>query len=173
MFSVACCRSALHHFELRILYKFLFFVNTTMFFSKLTSRCVTAATRQCRVVVAVSAVHHRLLHDGKNATDCGTKKVPNANENFLNKPRRESVRNILQSKPSNQLYQITVSNLLDCCMHYKILWLLQGWVRLVQKTKLTTFAHLDDGSGATRLQLVIPNTLLQKYVFVTRVQILL
>lgn len=36
---------------------------------------------------------------------------------------------------------------------------------MVSKTKLTTFAHLDDGSG-TRLQLVIPNTLLEKFVII-------
>lgn len=92
-----------------------------MFLSKLTLRYVTAATKHCRVVVASSsihAVHRRFLHQDniKNSPDSGTEKELNKDADLLNTPRRESVRNILQSKPSNQLYQVYVSNCVDFCL---------------------------------------------------------
>lgn len=90
--------------------------NTIMFLSKLTLRSVTAATKHCRVVVSASsvhAVHRRFLHEdnnSKNSSDCGTEKASNKDADLLSTPRREGVRNILRSKPSNQLFQAYVSN---------------------------------------------------------------
>lgn len=107
----------------RILYNFWFNIllsNAIMFLSKLTLRYVTAATKHCRVVVAASsvhAVHRRFVHqdNSKNSSDSGTEES-NKDADLLNTPRRESVRNILQSKPSNQLYQVYVSNCVDFCL---------------------------------------------------------
>lgn len=59
----------------------------------------------------------------------------------------ESVRNLLRREPNTQER-----------------FMLQGWVREVNKSKLKSFVKVDDGTTVQQVQCVIPNELLSRYI---------